>query len=116
MEDFERKILEKEKWFESLKMQEYSDLHKLVSDKEKQVFSLQEQLSTTYQDLQGEVEAVSRQLKEAQNETLVKERMLKSQQRAHDEQTKLHTDHIDKLKGIIASKTDMNTQLDLQNQ
>ena len=116
MEEFERKILEKEKWFESLKMQEYSDLHKLVSDKEKQIYSLQEQLSTTYKDLTGEAEAIERQLKEAHNETQVKERMLKSQQKAHDEQTKLHTDHIEKLKGIIATKTDMNTQLDLQNQ
>jgi diadenosine tetraphosphate (Ap4A) HIT family hydrolase len=83
MKEFEKKVLEKEKWFESLKMQEYSDLHKMISDKEKEVYSLQEQLSTTYKDLNFEIEKLQKQLTESQSETGLKDRMLKSQSQAH---------------------------------
>lgn len=42
--------------------------------------------------------------------------MLKSQQAAHEDQLRLQSEHISKLKQVIESKTEMNTSLDLQNQ
>jgi hypothetical protein len=34
--------MEKEKWFESMKIRDSSDLHRLRSDKEKEISALQE--------------------------------------------------------------------------
>ena len=99
-----------------MKMQEYAELHKVVSDKEKEVFSLQEQLSTTYKDLSMEIENLRKQVVEASNESSLKDRMLKNQAQAHEEQLQLQSEHIEKLKLIIETKTEMNTTLDLQNQ
>jgi hypothetical protein len=85
MRDFERKIMEKEKWYEAMKIQEYADLHKVISEKEKEVFSLQEQLSTTYKDLSFENDTLRKQIIEISNESALKDRMLKSQALAHDD-------------------------------
>jgi hypothetical protein len=38
--DFERQLAEKDKWFEALKARENTELHKIISDKEKEVFTL----------------------------------------------------------------------------
>ena len=56
--DFERQIAEKEKWLEAVKLQETSELSKIISDKEKEIACLHEQLSTTYKDMNFEIEVL----------------------------------------------------------
>lgn len=56
--DFERQLTEKDKWFQSMKLQENAELHKLISDKEKESALLQDQLVTTCKDLTFEIEAL----------------------------------------------------------
>ena len=115
LQDFEQKLLEKEKWLEAMQIRHQADLQALTDGKDKEVGALQEQLQTTYRDMAQEIEALQQKIIEVTHDTEVQNKMSKHQLTSSEDQHKLLSEHIAKLQGIIQSKTEVCQGLDLQN-
>ena len=113
LQDFEQKLVEKDKWLEAMQIRHQADLQALADSKDKEIGALQEQLQTTYRDMAQEIESLQQKIIEVTHDNDMKIKMSNHHLTSSEDQHKLLNEHIAKLQGIIQSKTEVCQGLDL---
>ena len=75
LQDFEQKLVEKDKWLEAMQIRHQADLQALTDSKDKEIGALQEQLQTTYRDMAQEIESLQQKIIEVTHDNDMKIKM-----------------------------------------
>ena len=89
--------MEKDKRMEAQQINHTSELEALEHRKDLEIAALQEQITTTYKDMTGEIETLQQKLIEVSNEQDYQTKCANQKLVGSEEQHKLLTEHIQKL-------------------